>query len=286
MLRNSLSGISASAGNADASVEITPLGPASTSPYLPSSLSTPDKHWIYKQWVVSGKPHNFVCTQCRKPDNLIYCGSCCRSYHLSCLSPGDQPLQSDQFHCPGCRTGHFDRSPALDSSISPAVSRTGTPFVQGMGRAFLSPSRLGDPVSAPHSAPWSGQTTGASTPFNDYTSRYEPLPGTFDPSILTRARQFLHAHGTFPDDQEFSPDLLLKLGSMMAELEDHRERAQELISENAHLRQDNANIRAYLDSNLASGRPPAQAGGDLSSIARPSPDTTGKSWDRILMDLI
>ncbi|KAL4923149.1 PHD finger protein [Aspergillus undulatus] len=108
----------------------------------------------------------------------------------------------------------------------------------------------------------------------------------FDPSILTMAREFLRSQGGFPESQDFSPDFLLKLGSMMTELELQRERVQELVAENGQLRQDNANIRTYLDSNLATGRPAVPQGSDLSFIRRPSPDTTGKTWDRIVMDLI
>ncbi|KAL6238416.1 hypothetical protein BDW75DRAFT_237514 [Aspergillus navahoensis] len=110
-------------------------------------------------------------------------------------------------------------------------------------------------------------------------------PDLFDPSILSRARDFLRTHGGFPDHQEFSMDLLLKLGAMMTELDLHRDQIQELASENARLRQDNANIRAYLDSDLRTGKP-FGPGGDFSEISRPSSDTTGKSWDRIVMDII
>ncbi|RDW65727.1 PHD finger protein [Aspergillus mulundensis] len=109
-------------------------------------------------------------------------------------------------------------------------------------------------------------------------------PDAFDPNTLYRARDFLRANGAFPESQ-YSMDLLLKLGGMMSELDFHRSRTQELLSENAHLRQDNANLRAYLDSNLATGKP-AAPGGDTSQIPRPSSDTAGKSWDRIVMDLI
>jgi hypothetical protein len=111
-------------------------------------------------------------------------------------------------------------------------------------------------------------------------------PDALDPSMLTRAREFLPIHGSFPENQEFSLELLLKLGSMMTELDFHRQQVQELASENSHLRQDNANIRAYLDSNLATGKPAANAMPDRSNIPRPSADTSGKSWDRIVMDLI
>ncbi|KAL4984174.1 hypothetical protein BDW68DRAFT_190704 [Aspergillus falconensis] len=209
--------------------------------------------------VDSGKPHNVICSKCRGPNNLIFCETCCRSYHGSCL-----PASA----CVAGRWGHVP--PMLDQLTSPTASRSATPFVRPATSGIISPA---------------AETArgGMQTPFR--VTDHIAAPDAFDPSILSRARDFLRTHGAFPESQEFSMDLLLKLGAMMTELDFHRSQVQELASENAHLRQDNANIRAYLDSNLRTGKP-FGPGGDFSEISRPSADTTGKSWDRIVMDLI
>lgn len=233
-------------------------------------------------FAASGKPHNIICSSCHKPNNLVSCESCCRSYHASCLSPPDVPTQSMRFYCPACSSGQWSRSPSTvgtPTTISPEPSRSGTPIVRSTTRGIMTPPQ---PISLTQSTRTTPHKMQALYP----DGRAMPVPNVFDPHILTRAQEFLHTHGGFPESQEFSADLLLKLGSMMAELDLHRERVQELASENTHLRQDNANIRAYLDSNLMTGMPIAPSGGDLSSIQRPPTDTTGKSWDRIVMDLI
>ncbi|KAL4957633.1 hypothetical protein BDW69DRAFT_13846 [Aspergillus filifer] len=212
------------------------------------------------------------------------CATCCRSYHRACLSPVSLSAQSAPFQCPACCSGQWTRLLASSDDLSTFVNASrahrGTAMTYGATKGVQSPA-------APMAAPASTQATphemqGASAA----DSLVAPFDA-FDPSILTRAREFLRTQGGFPESQDFSPDFLLKLGFMMTELELHRERAQELVSENAQLRQDNANIRTYLDSNLATGRPVVNSpAGDLSFIRRPSPDTTGKTWDRIVMDLI
>ncbi|KAL2817964.1 hypothetical protein BDW59DRAFT_175287 [Aspergillus cavernicola] len=260
--------------------------------YEPSALSHTTKRHIYDRWVASGKPHNFICSQCREPANLILCGTCCRSYHLSCLSPADLPKDPAHFYCPSCKTSNWDHSPPkFEPSTSSHVSGASTPTGRGGPARVIHPSRSlgtspGSRLGLSQRTSNSMQSTNVASPTTEAAAMFSQPPEAFDPSMLTRAREFLLAHGGFSDSQEFSVDLLLKLGSMISELEFHRDQTQELVSENAHLRQDNANIRAYLDSNLSTGRPAANSGGDRSMIPRPSADTTGKSWDRILMDLI
>ncbi|KAL4783322.1 hypothetical protein BJX76DRAFT_258763 [Aspergillus varians] len=247
----------------------------------PSTLSPLQKQLLYKQWIGSGRPHHIVCSECREPNNLVLCESCCRSYHASCLSPSDFPTPSVQFHCPACSSGQWDcSSSTVRPSTSPEVSRSGTPAIHPT-MDILSPREpMANPIPSARTSP---QTMQAPSPATDHTV----LPtNTFDPSILSRAREFLVTDGGFPKGQEFSVNFLLKLGAMMTDLDLHRGRAEELVLENEHLRQDNANIRAYLDSNLATGKPVARPGGDSSAITIPSPDTAGKSWDRIVMDLI
>ncbi|KAL4737200.1 hypothetical protein BDV11DRAFT_192243 [Aspergillus similis] len=242
--------------------------------------SEAENHPLYKHWLDSGKPHNVICSECRGPNNLIFCQTCCRSYHGSCLPASDSAIETSQFRCPACLAGRWDHAAQmLNQLTSPATSRSATPFVRAPNSGIISPAA--EMASSVHTTPTA--RSGIQTPFRIMDNA--ATPDAFDPSILSRARDFLRAHGGFPESQEFSMDLLLKLGAMMTELDFHRDQVQELASENAHLRQDNANIRAYLDSNLRTGRP-FGPGGDFSDISRPSSDTTGKSWDRIVMDLI
>ncbi|KAL4945506.1 hypothetical protein BDV06DRAFT_26359 [Aspergillus oleicola] len=240
------------------------------------------QHPIYAHWIESGRPHNAICSECRKPNDLVLCTTCCRSYHRSCLSPVSLSAQSAPFQCPACCSGQWSRSLASSDDLSTFVnaSQPGTPMTHSATKGVRSPAA---PMAAPGSTQATPHEMQAASAADSLVAPFD----AFDPSILTRAREFLRTQGGFPESQDFSPDFLLKLGSIMTELEFQRERAQELVSENAQLRQDNANIRTYLDSNLATGRPVVNnAGNDLSFIRRPSPDTTGKTWDRIVMDLI
>ncbi|KAL4908525.1 hypothetical protein BDW74DRAFT_147575 [Aspergillus multicolor] len=181
------------------------------------------------------------------------------------------------FQCPACMAGRWDYAPSKPGSLtSPEASRIASPSTVS---GIVTPA--GKTANTGHLTPIAQLLTHG-PPF---TPDHGVPVDAFDPSILSRARDFLRANGDFPESQEYSVELLIKLGGMMSELDFHRRRTQELLSENAHLRQDNANIRAYLDSNLVTGKPSAPVS-DLSHIPRPSSDTTGKSWDRIVMDLI
>ncbi|KAL2858553.1 hypothetical protein BJY01DRAFT_241881 [Aspergillus pseudoustus] len=238
------------------------------------SLSATEQTQIYKRWVASGKPHNIICSTCQKPDNLLHCGTCSRSYHALCLSRSDLSTEASQFSCPPCKSS-FTNNSATSSNPSHASTPTANhPF------RITSPSNV---LQSP--AQRSLQSSRVVTPAAGDAALFS-APDALDPGMLPRAREFLQAYGGFPEHQEFSLELLLKLGSMMTELDFHRQQVQELASENSHLRQDNANIRAYLDSDLATGRPAGTPVADLSTISRPSADTAGKSWDRIVMDLI
>ncbi|KAL4998482.1 glycosyl hydrolase family 92-domain-containing protein [Aspergillus recurvatus] len=132
----------------------------------------------------------------------------------------------------------------LDQLASPAASHSATPYVRPATSGIISPAA--EMANYVHSAPTARR--GMQTPFR--VTDHVGAPDAFDPSILSRARDFLRTHGAFPEPQEFSMDLLLKLGAMMTELDFHRDHVQELAAENAHLRQDNANIRARDDKIL------------------------------------
>lgn len=104
-----------------------------------------------------------------------------------------------------------------------------------------------------------------------------------------RARDFLVEYGGFPADQDFRPELLLKLESMMTDLE-----SQPALQKEAHeLREENAALRSQVTHLRSSGgaqtplREPIVTP-TVSSIPpilpRPTPDTSGKSWDRIVTE--
>ncbi|KAI9368127.1 hypothetical protein BJX61DRAFT_240475 [Aspergillus egyptiacus] len=271
--------------------ELSRLSPQSSSASLRSvvrgtcTISDTEKHQIYKRWIESGRPHNFVCTQCREPANLLSCETCCRSYHIACLPPANVPSDRARFYCPACTARRWD-------STSPGTSRSSGASTPAAGDAarVMTPLRsvaTSAQISVPlHSDTQNVPCTHVGTSMTDPGTMCPAPPDISDPNMLKRAREFLLVHGGFPESQEFSVDLLLKLGSMITERELHRQQMQELVSENSYLRQDNANIRAYLDSNLATRRPAARSSAGLSTIPTPSSDTSGKTWDRIITDLI
>ncbi|KAL3480778.1 hypothetical protein BJX99DRAFT_204552 [Aspergillus californicus] len=237
---------------------------------------------IYQKWLALGKPHMFICFQCREPGNMIPCSTCCRSYHKSCLSLGTQfPASKADFHCPACRVRDWHRTPPTSERlISTNAPDSSTPIVCGGQNGVGTVDSM---------VPLSSRRLDFSQPGSHgprSTSMVSSPPVSLDPSVYAQARELLLRYGHFPESQQFSMDLLMKLGSMMNELDARKQQVQDAMAENAHLRQDNSNIRAYLDLNLATGRPTASSNGDLSSISRPSADTEGKSWDRIVIDLI
>lgn len=84
-------------------------------------------------------------------------------------------------------------------------------------------------------------------------------------------------------------EFMHQLGLMMKEVESHRS----LLGKMAILREEfdriqteNVQIRTYLDSRLPSMEPRLASPPAFSLIPRPSADTTGKSWDSIILNLI
>ncbi|KAB8234333.1 PHD finger protein [Aspergillus alliaceus] len=121
-----------------------------------------------------------------------------------------------------------------------------------------------------------------------------PYPGTLatpEAVMLSRARNFLVKFGQFPVDQDFRPELIQRISSMMTELDAQQSLQQEIQkqqAENAALRKENANFRAYFAPRLPMSEPiiNASTSNTPSIFQGPSSDTSGKSWDRIVMDLI
>jgi hypothetical protein len=108
--------------------------------------------------------------------------------------------------------------------------------------------------------------------------------------IMSRARQFLIQHGKFPTYQDFSPELLSKLGTMMLELESQQlllQEIQNLREENASLRRETLKTKNHYPSRMPIDESVLNSPSHLAPrIQTPDPDTAGKSWDRIVMDLL
>jgi hypothetical protein len=108
--------------------------------------------------------------------------------------------------------------------------------------------------------------------------------------IISRARHFLIQHGEFPTSQNFHPKLLSILGTMMLELESQQlllQEIQDLREENASLRREALKTKHPYASRMPINESVLNSPSHLAPrIQTPSPDTAGKSWDRIVMDLI
>jgi hypothetical protein len=71
----------------------------------------------------AGSPHNYVCYECRKPYDLICCKTCCRAYHINCLSskPAENALQNaaldHEWHCDACKQRQWDTKPPLSHEL-------------------------------------------------------------------------------------------------------------------------------------------------------------------------
>ncbi|KAB8256296.1 hypothetical protein BDV32DRAFT_97122 [Aspergillus pseudonomiae] len=248
----------------------------------------------------AGKPHNLVCSGCRNPGNLILCETCCRSYHAPCLPSHDVSILTEPFHCPSCKHMRWDQSPPqFDRSTSSSNgSRSSTPSANGYSRA-TSP-REHATLEGRRTLPVLGSLAG---PTQDLSKRSSPdvdrqqsskshgNVATPETHVLSRARNLLVDYGQLYADKDIRPELLLKLASMMTELEAQQslqEEVQELKTENAALRNENANFRAYFTSRLPTNEPIINSSSTSTPPIFPKlpSDTSGKSWDRIVMDLI
>jgi hypothetical protein len=81
---------------------------------------------------------------------------------------------------------------------------------------------------------------------------------TAEADILSRARSFLVDYGQFSADQVLRPELLLKLASMMVELESQQALKQEvqvLKAENSALQNENATLKAFSTARLQQASP-------------------------------
>lgn len=101
---------------------------------------------------------------------------------------------------------------------------------------------------------------------------------------LSQARSFLIENGAA--SQEHNPMILYRIADMMEQLESQQrllQEMQELREENMRLHQVNRELRVHAHS-----RSPHEfaVNSPMPNIPRPAADTSGKSWDRIVMDLL
>lgn len=220
----------------------------------------------------------------------MFCQTCCRSYHAECLPTRDHAGLSRGLYCPSCRDKKWDHLPPQFSS--PNNSRGASPSGKDDGK-FQSPpgyvmqSQHRSPVtSRPPLSDWQSSFRSSSPSIN-YQNNVNDLDQTLLSDKLARARQFLDENDGSPPHQGYSPNLLYRLGDLMVQLESQQylsQEVQKLREENARLQHANQELRLYAGSKPSSRDPTLNF--SMSNIPRPSPDTSGKSWDSIVMDLI
>lgn len=287
--------------------------------YKSPLLSGPEQSRIYYEWISSspqtehstellsvclllltlplgtGRPHNIVCTACRNPDNLLLCETCCRSYHAACLPAFSAPEPTGNFYCPSCKEKQWDRSPPqFTPSGSPSdASRSASPSVRERLASPLNhaaASDHGSPIANGIAVPVSHKSPVQPTPDVAQNGNNYNQPNVSSViELYSRAKEFLTGYGGFPAHQEYSQELLLRVGWMMKEVEAQQALLREvhdLRVDNERLRNENAQFRTYLDSRLPSEAMLTASSGHHTPIPRSATDTAGKSWDSIVLDFI
>jgi len=101
---------------------------------------------------------------------------------------------------------------------------------------------------------------------------------------LAQARSFLIENGAA--SQEHNPIILYRIADMMAHLEYQQrllQEMQELKEENMRLHHVNQELRVHAHSRSPHD---SAVNSPVPNIPRPAADMSGKSWDRIVMDLL
>lgn len=221
------------------------------------------------------------------------CETCCRSYHAQCLPTTASPMLLENFHCPSCKAKGWDRAPpSLPATSSSSTSRNPTPTAPS---GFISPSYRGVPGSA-RASPWPGtnEISGMSSAIGlvpEGGDAFEHDHSSANLSPITDMYPHILALLTQPDRQDMTshPDFIYQLHCMMQEVQSHRsllQKAAVLREEFSRVQTENIQIRTYLNSRLPSREPTFSTPSTFSPIPRPSPDTSGRSWDSIVLDLI
>jgi hypothetical protein len=222
------------------------------------------------------------------------CETCCRSYHAQCLPTTAPTMPLESFHCPSCKAKGWDRAPP-SLPAPPSSSRTSRDATPIASSGFISPS-YGSVSGSGRASPWASTNNipgissamdfvpeGADAFEHDHLfTNLSPITDIY-PHVLALLAQ--------PDLQDVTrhPEFIHQLHSMMQEVRSHRSLLQKtavLREEFSRVQTENIRIRTYLNSRLPSREPAFSTPSTFSPIPRPSPDTSGKSWDSIVLDLI
>ncbi|KAJ5344453.1 Zinc finger PHD-finger [Penicillium brevicompactum] len=258
-------------------------------------LSGPEQVRVYHDWIDAGRPHNIVCWECRLPDSLIGCQTCCRSYHTACLQ--DVVRSANNFHCPSCRARSWDHAPPQFSTLSPAPTstRSATRSVRPLQTQDL-PSTTGPTRDDESPRGSRRKSSGVPKMAHPTLNRLDKTNADSTPGLspVTEMYPQLLEHLALPhdgtDQGAQSAQFKNQLSLAMQEIESHRVSMREKASlqqEYLRMQKENMQIKAYLDSGLSREATAVASPSTIShSITRPPVQRSGQSWDSIALDLI
>ncbi|CAG8076994.1 unnamed protein product [Penicillium nalgiovense] len=255
-------------------------------------LSGPEQVRVYHEWIDAGKPHNIVCWECRLPDSLIGCQTCCRSYHTACLL--DVVRSANNFHCPSCRARGWDHAPPQFPVPSPAPSTGGT---TPNSHSDLSPGNI--PIRGDRSPTASGRKSSV-TPrmmnppamncIDEVNAR--GTPGEVFPVAETYPQllEYLALPDAETDHHAQSSQFKHQLGMAMKEIESNRASMRDkanIREDYSRLQRENVQIKAYLDSRNSprNSAIPSPSMVSHNIIPRPASEQRGKAWDSLALDM-
>jgi hypothetical protein len=245
----------------------------------------------------AGKPHHFICSKCRNPGSLIYCATCSRSYHVSCLSAPPSAEAVATWACPACQ----ERTEAL----ALAASHPSRPASVDHSGPSPNAGLIGPTASGGHSSPLDTSSStkgsiGTKSPLQTYRQQNPPASASTESGSgddnFTRERNFLTEHGGFATHEVFSLGLLVQLRNLMSGAEYQAQMRREMDNlrrENAYLKRENHQLQTELGPQRPHpgstyglrGSPSTSRGYMSDSIDAPKPlDVSEKSWDRIISD--
>ncbi|EKV07067.1 PHD finger protein [Penicillium digitatum PHI26] len=254
-------------------------------------LSGPEQIRVYHEWIDAGKPHNIVCWECRLPDSLIGCQTCCRSYHTACLL--DVVRSADNFHCPSCRARAWDQAPPQFPVPSP-VPNTGRTIPSSYSdlssgnnsiRGDLSPTtsrRISS--AAPRMVNPLNLNLGDETYSRGTPAEVFPVAETY-PQLL----EYLALPDAETDHHTQSSQFKHQLRMAIKEIESNRASIRDKVNiqeDFSRLQCENAQIKAYLDSRHSprdSAIPNPSTASRNSS--RPASEQRGRAWDSLAIDM-
>ncbi|KAJ5503814.1 Zinc finger PHD-finger [Penicillium fimorum] len=255
-------------------------------------LSGPEQIRVYHEWIDAGKPHNIVCWECRLPDSLIGCQTCCRSYHTACLL--DVVRSANNFHCPSCRARSWDHAPPQFPVPSPAPSTGGT-----TPKGYPDPSFGNLPIHGDRSSTVS-RSKSLLVPrmmpppnlnrIDEVDARGTPAELFPVAEMYPQLLEYLAMPDAETDHHAQSSQFKHQLGTAMKEIESNRASMREKASiqeDYSKLQREHAQMKAYLDSRASPHDSAAPSPSTLphTIISKPASEQRGKDWDSIAIDL-